>query len=133
MVGVEGRGFFDGTDLCGSCLVHSETEAGHGRIEERTANVTSDIGWLRQQHPDWAGLRGIVAISAARTIKKTSTRSTETRYYVTSLDPDPALDFAIIRRIALNMLKREPSKTPIKRKRLKAQMNEAFRTKILAC
>jgi predicted transposase YbfD/YdcC len=44
-----------------------------------------------------------------------------------------ARNFALIRRTALNMLKREPSKTPIKRKRLRALMNHSYRAKLLEC
>jgi predicted transposase YbfD/YdcC len=41
------------------------------------------------------------------------------------------LNLAIIRHAAFNMLKREPSKMSIKRKRLKAAMNQAFRKTVL--
>jgi predicted transposase YbfD/YdcC len=44
-----------------------------------------------------------------------------------------ARNFALIRRTALNMLRRETSKTPIKRKRLKALMNPNYRAKLLEC
>lgn len=42
-------------------------------------------------------------------------------------------NLAIIRRIALNMLKKEPSKMPIKQKRLKAMLDTRFRSRIFAC
>jgi predicted transposase YbfD/YdcC len=42
-------------------------------------------------------------------------------------------NLAMIRRIALNMLKREPSKMPVKRKRLKAMLDTEFRSSIFAC
>ena len=163
------RRFFADHDLRGGCAVHAETDAGHGRIEERTCHVAGDIDWLRQRHPNWTGLRSIAAVTATRTDKKTGACSTETRYYIASLEPDPATilkatrahwriennlhwqlnvtfdedrcrvrkghaarNFAVFRRFALNMLKREPSKAPIKRKRLKALMNDTFRTQLLA-
>lgn len=44
-----------------------------------------------------------------------------------------ARNLAMIRRGALNLLRREPSKMSIKRKRLKATMNTAFREKLIAC
>ena len=44
-----------------------------------------------------------------------------------------ARNFALIRRTALNMLKREPAKTSIKRKRLRALMNHSYRAKLLEC
>jgi|APSaa5957512535_1039671.scaffolds.fasta_scaffold37366_1 predicted transposase YbfD/YdcC len=43
------------------------------------------------------------------------------------------LNFAVIRHTALNMLKREPSKMSLKRKRLKAAVNPEFRKMLLAC
>lgn len=43
-----------------------------------------------------------------------------------------ARNLAMIRRAALNLLRREPSKSSLKRKRLKAAMNPAFRAEILA-
>lgn len=43
-----------------------------------------------------------------------------------------ARNFATIRKAALNMLRRDPSKSSLKRKRLKAAMNPAFRAEILA-
>jgi predicted transposase YbfD/YdcC len=42
-----------------------------------------------------------------------------------------ALNFAIIRRAALNWLKREPTGIPIKRKRLKVAINTDFRIALL--
>ena len=44
-----------------------------------------------------------------------------------------ARNFALIRRATLNMLKKNPWKASIKRKRLKALMNSAFRSQLLAC
>ena len=164
------RQFFADAELRGNCAMHAQTDAGHGRIEERSCHVSGDIGWLRQRHPGWPGLASIAAVTAKRTSKKTASTSGETRYCITSLGAHPAvilnavrshraiennlhwqldvsfgedrsrlrkdhaaLTFAVFRGFALNMLKRQPSKAPIKRKRLKALMNETFRTKILAC
>jgi predicted transposase YbfD/YdcC len=42
-------------------------------------------------------------------------------------------NLAMIRRAALNMLKKEPSKMPIKRKRLKAMIDTKFRSLVLTC
>ena len=42
-------------------------------------------------------------------------------------------NLAMIRRAVLNMLRREPSKTSLKRKRLKAAMNHQFRTSVIIC
>ena len=44
-----------------------------------------------------------------------------------------AINLAMMRHAALNHLKREPTKIPIKRKRLKASIDPDFRTALLAC
>lgn len=62
-------------------------DAGHGRIETRTATVSTDIGWLQEQH-DWPGL---AAIGKVRRIRETAIGTTaETAYYLlsTPLSPD---------------------------------------------
>lgn len=164
------RRYFADRGLARACAVHAETDCGHGRIEERICRVSSDTAWLNQTHPGWTGLKTIAAVTATRTDKKTARAATETRYYFTSLPPNPALilkavrshwaiennlhwqldvgfdedrcrlrkdhsarNFALIRRAALNMLKKNPWKAPIKRKRLKALMNSAFRCQLLDC
>ena len=43
-----------------------------------------------------------------------------------------ATNLAMMRHATLNLLTREPSKIPIKRKRLKAAINPQFRTALLA-
>ena len=40
-------------------------EAGHGRIETRTATVSTDIGWLQKQH-QWPGLKAIGKVERKR-------------------------------------------------------------------
>jgi len=164
-----GRYFAD-AGLVKDCAVHAETDCGHGRIEERTCRASSDTAWLNQSHPGWTGLKTIAAVTAIRTDKKTARATAETRYYITSLPPEPALilkavrshwaiennlhwqldvsfdedrcrlrkdhaarNFALIRRVALNMLKQNPWNAPIKRKRLKALMNREFRSQLLSC
>lgn len=64
---------------------HSETDAGHGRIETRTAHYCDDLSWL-DQAADWPGLHGIGMIERERTIKKTGETSREVAYYISS-DP----------------------------------------------
>ena len=151
------------------CANHRETDAGHGRIEERCARA-ADAGWLSKRHPQWKGLQSIAAIDCLRRDKKTGATSKETRFYISSLAPDPArllaasrahwsiennlhwtldvafgeddgrtrkdysaLNLAIIRHAALPMLKQEPTKIPIKRKRVKAAINPDFRAALLQC
>ena len=44
----------------------ADIDAGHGRIETRSLQVSSDIGWLKERHPEWMGLRSIIAVTAKR-------------------------------------------------------------------
>ena len=56
-------------------------DAGHGRIETRTATVSTDIGWLQEQH-DWPGL---AAVGKVRRVRETAAGTTaETAYYLLS-------------------------------------------------
>lgn len=161
--------FFADPALASACPECRQTDVGHGRIEEREARA-ADAAWLAERHPQWAGLRSIAAITATRTDKKTGQTSTETRFYISSLPPDPtrilgacrshwsiennlhwqldvtfredecrtrkdhaATNLAMMRHATLNLLTREPSNIPVKRKRLKAAINPQFRTALLAC
>jgi predicted transposase YbfD/YdcC len=56
-------------------------EADHGRIETRTATVSTEIDWLQKQH-QWPGLKAIGKVVRMReTAEKTTT---ETAYYLLS-------------------------------------------------
>ncbi len=56
-------------------------EADHGRIETRTAKVSTEMGWLQKQHP-WPGLKAIGKVVRVReTAEKTTT---ETAHYLLS-------------------------------------------------
>ena len=62
-------------------------DGGHGRIETRTATVSTDIGWLQEQHA-WPGL---AAVGKVRRVRETTAGTTaETAYYLLSaaLPPD---------------------------------------------
>jgi predicted transposase YbfD/YdcC len=161
--------FFADPALASACEPHHETDVGHGRIEERCARA-AQADWLAERHPQWKGLRSIAAITCRRTDKKTGAASKETRFYISSLPPDPqqllaasrahwsiennlhstldvtfaedvcrtrknysALNLATLRHAALNILKRETTKIPIKRKRVKAAINQDFRTALPQC
>ena len=71
-----------------ACARESETDAGHGRIEERECRA-ADAGWLAERHPDWKGLCSLAVITARRINKKTGAESLEARIYITSLAADP--------------------------------------------
>jgi predicted transposase YbfD/YdcC len=143
-------------------------DGGHSRIETRAIRATADIQWLKDRHPNWAGLKSIIAVTAKRELKNKTEE--ETRYFISSLDAtnpkklgnivrshwsiennlhwvlDHAFDedshrarkghsaanMAIIRHIALNLLKAEKSvKRGIKIKRLKAGWNKLYLLKVL--
>jgi hypothetical protein len=50
---------------------------------------------------------------------------------IVKFDCKGAENFAVIRHIALNLLKGEPSKGSLKRKRYKAALSTEFRSKVL--
>ena len=56
-------------------------EADHGRIETRTATVSSEIDWLQKQH-QWPGLKAIGKVVRVR--ETTEKTTTETAYYLLS-------------------------------------------------
>ena len=68
---------------------YETTEKGHGRIETRRVWVTREIDWLRQRG-EWANLRGAVCVESQRQVLDAaggpSQSSTETRYYISSVD-----------------------------------------------
>lgn len=64
------------------CL--EDTDIGHGRIETRIYCLSTDLSYLSD--PDsWKNLAGIVKVSSETVVKKTGEKSSETRYYITSL------------------------------------------------
>lgn len=138
----------------------------HGRIEIRRYWTTADLDWLPGLKL-WKGIKTAVMVQRERDIKDKVT--SETCYYISSLDNDPktlarairqhwgienrlhwVLDvtfredesrirkdhapenMAVLRHMALNMLKREDSRrTSIKTKRLKAGWDNKFLAKVL--
>ncbi len=56
-------------------------EGDHGRIESRTATLSTDITWLQEQH-DWPGLMAVGKIARTREIK--GVIASETAYYLLS-------------------------------------------------
>ena len=139
----------------------------HGRIEERWAALSTDIGWL-QQHHHWPGLAAIGKVTARREEGggKTTVR---TRYYLLSrafaperfgaivrahwdienglhwvldmaLDEDQARNrkdhgpenLALLRRLALNLAKLEPSQGSMRGKLKRAGWDNQFLARMLA-
>lgn len=147
-------------------LVHTtDTDKGHGRIETRSAALTTDIAWLQESH-NWPGLKAIGKITASREIEGKT--SLETRCYLLSpavtperfnaivrshwaienglhwvldvvMDEDQARNrkdhgpqnLALLRKLALNLAKREPSKGSMRGKLKHAGWDNAFLTQIL--
>ena len=91
------RLYFDDPHHAMAACAAQTLDYGHGRIEERRCYATDDIAWLRDRHPEWQDLRTIVAIVSTRTDKKTGGTSTETRFYITSLPPQPEHILAVTR------------------------------------
>jgi len=160
--------FFVDPICAAACAMSAETDAGHGRIEERSCRVAK-TDWLAERHPDWKDLRSIAAVTARRIDKKTGRESLETRYYITSLEPDPkailaavrahwgiennlhwtmdvtfdedrcrtrkdasSLNFAVIRHTGYNILSADKTRGSLRRKRLRACIDPAFRTNLFA-
>jgi len=88
--------FFADPACAAACARSAATDAGHGRIEERSCRV-AEASWLAERHPGWKGLRSLAAVTAKRTDKKTGAESIETRFYITSLEPDPNAILASVR------------------------------------
>jgi len=84
----DAKPFFADPVLAAACAQASETDAGHGRIEERLCRA-ADAGRLAERHPAWKGLRSIAAITESRIDKRSGAESLETRFYITSLAPEP--------------------------------------------
>ena len=72
----------------------TETDKGHGRIEVRTASLTTDIAWLQEDH-NWPGLKAIGKIIASREIDRRT--SSDTRYYLLSTPLTPESFNAAVR------------------------------------
>jgi predicted transposase YbfD/YdcC len=69
-------------------------EADHGRIETRTATVSTEIDWLMKQH-QWPGLKAVGKVVRVReTAEKTTT---ETAYYLLSRVLSPERFNAVVR------------------------------------
>ena len=78
-----------GTDVWEDC--------GHGRVEVRTAKVWKDLSHFDGVHL-WPGLRSFVKVEKRTYHKKTGREVAETRYYISSLEPDAATANAVARR-----------------------------------
>lgn len=138
----------------------------HGRIETRTATVSTDIRWLRDLH-DWPGLVAVGKMFRVRELADKTT--TETAYYLlssamtperfgevtrahwgienrlhwrldVSMNEDQARNrtgngpenLAVLRHMALNLLRKEPSRRSLPKKLRRAALSDPFLAKVLA-
>lgn len=74
---------------------HLDYDKGHGRIETRTCWVSQDVSWLYKRHPNWRSIKTVIRIDSIRKIKEKS--SSETRYYLSSLNRKPIKILAAVR------------------------------------
>ena len=140
----------------------------HGRIEERSCSVTSDIDWLVQKE-SWSKLQSLIMVESR--VFENGKERMERRYFLSSLKEKAnfflkkirshwrienslhwmldvsfsedkcrvrrdhgAENFSILRRIGLNLLKRETtSRLGIKSRRLKAGWNNNYLLRVLSC
>lgn len=143
---------------------HTTVDADHGRIETRTALVSSDVAWL--SHHRWPGLAAIGKLTRSR--QSAGKTTTETAYYLLSapftaerfgavarhhwgienslhwvldvtMNEDQTRNrkdngphnLALLRRLALNLARLEPTKGSMKGKLKRAGWDDAFLTQLL--
>jgi predicted transposase YbfD/YdcC len=80
----------DSFQMLAADAVDEQIDCGHGRVETRRCAVLTDQLSLMDNTENWAGLRSIVRIQATRHHKATGKQEQETRYYISSLQPDAA-------------------------------------------
>jgi len=121
----------------------------HGRIETRTAVVSTDIDWLQTQH-NWPGLVAIGKVDRSR--EEADKNTHETAYYLlsTALTGDRFLDvvtnedqqrnrsdngpnnLAMLRHIALNVMQKDPTKGSLRGRIKRAGWDDRYLKTLLA-
>lgn len=148
--------YFD--DIC-KAEKATTIEKGHGRIEKRAYDLSTDVDWLWQR-AEWSNLNGIGMVKSAVTEKDICRE--ETRYFLTSLTDvskfakaarehwgienslhwvldvgfnedncrmrkdNSGENFAVVRHMAINLLKKDTSKMSMKAKRHRCAYDDAF-------
>ena len=75
---------------------YTTEETGHGRYEFRECVVMDNSDIARLCYKDWKGLRTMAKITSTRKVG-TQEPTTETRYYISSLEADPKLIMESVR------------------------------------
>jgi len=78
------EGIQDTARFCKPTSCHESTDYGHGRIETRRCSVFNNLGMI-EGIEKWEGIRTVIKIEAERTIKSTGETTSQTRYYISSL------------------------------------------------
>jgi predicted transposase YbfD/YdcC len=86
--------YLDDPDAIDNCKLFQSVDADHGRIETRTALVSTEIGWLQERH-DWPGLSAIGEVTATR--ETGGKQTSHSRYFLLSLPLEPARFLEITR------------------------------------
>lgn len=66
-----------------ACERHTDTDKGHGRLEQRTVELCHDLAWVTTADR-WPGLATLIKVTRERTIQATGKTSSETAYYISS-------------------------------------------------
>lgn len=77
-------------------MSYEDLDAGHGRIETRRCTVTNDLS-LVSGTENWEKLTTLVKLESTRIIKASGETQQETRYYITSSEPDAKETAAAVR------------------------------------
>src|ERR671912_159510 len=112
-----------------------DVDAGHGRIETREAYVCADVGWLQERHA-WPGLAAIGEVARTHwgienglhwvldvTMGEDQNRSRK---------GNAPQNLALLRRLALNVMRLEGSKGSNKGKFKRAGWDDTFLARLLA-
>lgn len=81
------EGIRDTVRFCRPASSDVDVDYGHGRIETRECRVFRDLEMIEGAN-QWDGLKTVFRIDSLRTVKSTGETSTQTRYYISSLDTD---------------------------------------------
>ncbi len=76
---------------------YTQTDADHGRVETRQCTQLLVTDWF--DHTDnWTELKSVIEVQRVRYNKNTKQETTETAYYISSLDIIPKLAFKAVRK-----------------------------------